>query len=1149
VSGVDRFLAALRELGVKLWVEGDTLKIRAASGVLSADLMHELKDRKPEILALLRPEPGRLIQPLPAQDHYELSAAQRRMWVLAQLPEASAAYNIPLHQSLVGSLDRAALAKALGRLVARHDSLRTTFSWIDGEPRQVVHVELDVPIAFDDLVGSEDAEAIARRLGREEASRPFDLAAGPLLRIRLLRLADRHHVLLFTLHHIIADGVSLSVLARDLGRLYDSARSGQPDDLPVLAFGYPAFAVWHNEQLRGGRMAPHRRYWHDVLSGELPVLNLPTDCPRPALQGFHGRELSFVLPPDRLEALETFCRKRNATLFMALHAVVKVLLFGYSGQEDIIIGCPAAGREHADLADQVGLYLNTIALRSRVRPDVPFEAFFHEIVHSTRESLDHQIYQFDQLVGELNISRDLSRSPLFDVMLIEQSQDEPGLSLGGLTAQPAFEHTHTSKFDLTFCFKAMPAVGLVLGIEFRTDLFGEERIRRMGAHVFALIDSILADPGQPVGRLNMLTAPERRELLHVFNRGPALIVPDGTVVDLMEAAAAERPGAVALVCGSRRLTQRELHARSNQLAWYLQQSGVGPGIAVGICATRSPELVIGLLGILKAGATYVPLDPAYPLDRLTCIVDDAGVSALVMHRAPQDLVHRSPISIDLERDWSRIARFPENAPPRRITPGQLAYVIYTSGSTGRPKGVEISHRALLNLLLAMRDAPGLTPDDILLAVTTIGFDIAALEIYLPLLQCARLVLAEDADVADGRRLTVLLERSHATVMQATPSTWHMLLLAGWEGSPGLKILCGGEALSRSLGEQLLARAGAVWNMYGPTETTVWSTMHRLAPATGASPGPVEAIGRPIANTEIYILDRHMRPVPAGVPGEIHIGGTGLATSYRNRPELTASRFPPHPFSDDCGQRIYRTGDLGRFRRNGDVEYLGRSDRQIKLRGFRIEPGEVEAVLVTHAEIGQAAVDVRSDAAGDRRLIAWYVASHGRDVPAAVLRGHLRRQLADYMIPALFVRVGALPTTPNGKVDLKALAEPDRVPTGVYEAPRTAWEATLARLWLDILSVPRIGRHDNFFELGGHSLKATAFIARLQQETGLRLELVDVFRHPTLGALAARCASGAAGPVIGGPASPLTDAVLSAVVTAQDDIPPATAEELEMLDRP
>ena len=925
----------VRERGVKLWVEGDKLRVRAAEDVLNSELMDAIKQRKPAILALLQPELSAPIVALPAQPDYELSAAQRRLWVLAQLPNGSAAYNIPLHQLLRraarlrrpgGSLSPASPTPSVSSHHVRFHARRTPA----GGEFAVSRLDR-VPRSFG-RCGRRNGGASS--LAGRRPSRPFDIEVGPLWRVALLKLAEQKHVLIFTIHHLIADGVSVSVLARDLSRFYRAARDGRPDDLPALAFGYPDFAAWHNRLLSREQMATHRKYWHDTLSGDLPVLNLPTDYPRPPEQRYRGRELSFTLGAGQLDQLEAFARQRKATLFMALHSILKVLLFAYTGQEDAIVGCAIAGREHPDLENQVGLYVNTLALRSRLRSDTSFEEFFGEVAQLTKAAFDHQTYQFDQLVSELNVARDLSRFPLFDVMLIEQNQDDPGLDLEGLRARAFFEHPGTSKFDLTFCFKAMPGKGLMLGIEFNTDLFCEDRIRRMGGHVVELIDSILTDPSQSVGRLNVLPASERRELIDGFNRTASPYPKDSNIVELLEAAAGALPDAVAVVCGARELSYRELHARANQLAWHLQGLGIEPGATVGIWLDRSPELVIALLGVLKAGAAYVPLDPRHPPDRVARIVDDARLSVLINRGGAQDiLLHRNIASVDLDAERGRIAQQSNQPPPREIQPGHLAYVIYTSGTTGSPKGVEIPHRAMLNFLLAMADRPGLTQGDVLLAVTTISFDIAALEIYLPLIpersfgsgRRRRRRRCRAIDVADAK------VGHHGHAGDAVDLADAVDAQAG-RGAADSRRSAAARHCRGELGEQLLAEAESVWNMYGPTETTIWSTVRKLERSDGPRDA-VESIGRPIANTTVYILDRQLRPVPIGVAGDLYIGGDGLALGYRNLPELTAERFLRHPFEDDGKRRLYATGDVARYRQNGDIEYLGRTDQQVKLRGY------------------------------------------------------------------------------------------------------------------------------------------------------------------------------------------------------------------------
>jgi amino acid adenylation domain-containing protein len=1150
MKALDEFMAELRQSGVKLWVEGDRLKLRAPGGAMTPALMADLKERKAEILASLQPEPLDPIEPVAPRDSYEPSPAQRRLWVLAQLAEGSAAYNIPLHQRVEGPLDRPALEAAFSGLVRRHESLRTTFVAVDGEPRQVVHPARDVPLAFRDLSDHPDPAGLARDLGRREAVRPFDLEAGPLLRAGLLKLAEDRHVLLLTIHHIIADGVSFGVLTRDLSCLYDSARTGRPDGLPALRIGYPAYAAWQNRLLQGEFLAVHGRYWRAKLSGELPVLDLPTDRPRPPVQTFRGDELTFTLAPERSGAFLGFCRERHASLFIGLLAALKVLLFAYTGQEDIIVGSPIAGRDHPDLQDQIGFYLNTLALRDRIRGEMPFEEVFEQVKWTATEAFDHQTYPFDRLVEELDVKRDLSRFPLFDVMLILQNQHEAPLTLGAARARPEFEHPGTSKFDLTFCFKET-SQGLILALEYNTDLFREDRVRRMGGHFLTLIGRILADPSAPVRDLDLLTDGERDQLIRGFNETAAPYPRDRTAVDLLEAAAEREPDAVALSCGEEDLTYRQLHARANQLAWHLIALGVGPETPVGLCVERCPEMVIGLLGILKAGGAYVPLDPSFPRDRLALIVEDAGLPVIVTRGRLRDVLPPGSARIvDLDADRGRIERWPADPPPRGIGPGHLAYVIYTSGSTGRPKGVEIPHGALVNFLTAMARRPGLARRDVLLAVTTISFDIAGLELYLPLIRGARVVLAEDAAVADGRRLAELLARSRATAMQATPATWRLLLASGWPGDKRLKILCGGEALPRHLSAQLLERGGSVWNMYGPTEMTIWCAVREIGPADDRGRGDaVEPIGRPIANTQAYVLNAALRPVPLGVAGELCLAGDNLARGYRDQPGLTAERFVPDPFGPEPGRRLYRTGDLARFRPDGDLEFLARIDQQVKVRGFRIELEEIESVLLTHPRIREAVVAAREDGAGDKQLVAYFVGRGPGPVSVAELREHLRRTLPDYAVPSLFQRLPALPLTPNGKVDRRALPVPERDRPGQVTdcvAPRDELERRIAGLWREVLDVDRIGVHDSFFELGGHSLRAVKLIFKIQQALGVMLSLTDVFRAPTVAGLCRvigeRDGSGqaAAAPV---DSPPPRDGDEGRIPEA---IAPMTPEELELL---
>ena len=781
MSGLDAFLASLRERGVRLWVEGDRLKLRAPNGVLEPALTAAISQRKAEILALLRPAPVAEITPVPAQDSYPVSAAQRRLWVLAQFPAAATAYNIPLHQELEGPLDRAAFDAAVAGAVERHQSLRTTFAVIDGEPRQVVHGRLAVPVDFRDLSRHEDAAALVRTLGQRHAGAPFDLTAGPLLRVALLRLAPRRHVLLLTISHLIADGVSLGVLARDLSRLYLAAAQGQPDDLPALGFGYPAFAAWQERLLAGEAMAPHRAFWHAELGGAIPVLELPTDFARPPVPNFRGGELSFTLEPALLEAAQAFCTRRNASLFMFLHATLKALLFAYSGQDDITIGCAVAGRDQAALADQVGLYLNTLALRSRLDGAQSFERFFAEIVEATKQAFDHRDYPFDRLVDELAIARDPSRSPLFDVMLVLQNQDEPGLGLDGIRAHPVFEHPGTSKFDLTFSFKASP-VGLVLGIEYSTDLFRAARIRRMGGHVRTLIGSILENPAEAIGRLNILP-PEEAQALNAFAGPVAASDAEATVVAHFERFAAAAPDRIALVrpaeadpdraepgrpksdriesdraepdwaeAGRATMSYGELNRRANSLAHRLRELGVATGRLAAIYLEPSLNTVVAILGVLKAGGAYVPLDTRHPAERIRFILDDCSPDVVITRGdLAAGLPETSARQVWLDRDGDPAATDEARNPADRAGPGDLAYVIYTSGSTGRPKGVLVTHRNVARLFSATEDWFRFGPDDVWTLFHSYAFDFSVWELWGALLFGGRLgrTVALDDPVAGG----------------------------------------------------------------------------------------------------------------------------------------------------------------------------------------------------------------------------------------------------------------------------------------------------------------------------------------------------------------------------------------------------------------
>jgi amino acid adenylation domain-containing protein len=1083
---VDGFLSRLRNLSVKLWREDGDLRYRARKGILTPELKAELAERKEEILSLLSGPQTALITPLEMQQDYAVSHAQRRMWVLAQDEASAAAYNIPLTLLLEGPLDRGVFEAALSALVRRHESLRTTFINRDGELRQRVCEHILPRVDHVDLTCEADAEERARELAHAESVRPFDLTNGPLLRTALLRFSETRHILLLTLHHIICDGWSLNVMIRDFGALYEGLRQGAANALPALPIQYRDYSNWHAQVFLQPGTEIHRNYWKRKLQGRIPILNLPADYPRPPVQTFNGAEIACKLNRELTRRLSSFCREQNASLFMGLTAIVKVLLHRYTGQEDIILGTPIAGRINADLDDQVGLYLNTVVLRDHVQSEMSFKALLQQVKQTATEAYEHQIYPFDLLVGDLDAPRDVSRSPLFDTLIILQTKDDSPRSIDNLQVHHLPQEVQISKFDLSFDFAERDGE-VHLGIGFNADLFLRDRINRMSGHFVQLVNSILENPDQRICLLNLLPNGERDQLLHEFNNTATNYCSTQTVTDLFETQVTRTADALAISCEGKSLTYGELNVRANQLAQYLRSRGVSSEVPVGVCLERSIDLLVGLLGILKAGGFYVPLDPRYPKERLDYMAANANLSVLITQESLRaEAPAQGAAVVCLDTDWPEISSNSGENIMSGIVPANSAYVIYTSGSTGQPKGVQISHQSLVNLLVAMGQKPGLAPDDILLAVTTVSFDIAGLELYLPLITGARIVLLSTQTASDGALLLQALNDSNATVLQSTPATWQMLLSSGWKPGGKLKILCGGEALPGELARRLAEAGDQVWNLYGPTETTIWSAVCQVK----------DGIGLPLANTQFYVLDRSLQLVPVGVPGELHIGGDGLARCYLHRPDLTAERFIPNPFGD--GDRLYKTGDLVQSGPDGNLRFLGRVDSQVKVRGFRIELGEIEAALERHPAVKTGIVAVREDAAENQQLIAFILPNPEEKFSADEVRTSIQQTLPHYMIPSVFVVLDALPISPSGKIDRRALPAPDKIETETpYLEPRNDTEQTLAAIWQDVLKVERVGIHDNFFEMGGNSLKAAKAIFMMSSALNASLRLTDLFREPTI----------------------------------------------------
>ncbi len=1026
---------------------------------------------------------------------FPASFAQQRLWFLEGLQSNTATYNLPATIRLTGALNVEVLQQSINAIIQRHEVLRTTFRSMDGQLMQVIAARLTVPLPLVDVqnVPEDMREDEVRRLTIEEAHRPFDLARGPLTRATLLRLGAEEHTLLVTIHHMICDAWSMSVFLRELAAHYEAFSTGQPVPLPDLPVQYVDFTVWQREWLHGEVLEAQIAYWKKQLQGAPEVLELPTDRPRPPIPTRRGSIYRFTLSKHLTDALRALSRQEGVTLYMTLLAAFNTLLHRYTGQDDMVIGSPVAGRRLVEFEALIGLFINTLALRADLSDDPTFRQLLARVREVSLEAQAHQDVPFEHLVQALQPERNLSHSPLVQVLMSLQP------SLSGLPLGWTLNHTGTSQFDLSLICEDRPQ-GLVGWFEYNTDLFDPSTIARMAGHWQTLLERITDHPEQHLSELPLLTDEERQQLLVDWNATQTEYPADRCIHQLIEAQVLRTPDAAAVVCQGQQLTYRELNARANQLARHLQRLGVGPDVPVGLCVERSLEMMVGLLGILKAGGTYVPLDPIYPRERLAFMLHDARAPILLTQ---QRLMTRLPVQaatvicLDTESDaWSHTS--PDN-PGSGVTAQHLAYIIYTSGSTGKPKGVQIPHRALVNFMLSMQRQLGLTADDRVLAVTTVSFDIAALEVFLPLLVGASVIIAPREVLSNGQELAEALARSRATVMQATPATWRLLLAAGWQGDRRLTILCGGEALPSDLANQLLQRASSLWNLYGPTETTIWSTAHKVEVDDRAT-----TIGRPIANTQVYLLDRHLHPVPIGVPGELYLGGDGLARGYVNRPELTAERFIRHPFSRDQQARLYRTGDLVRYRPEGNLEFLGRVDEQVKIRGIRIEPGEIETVLSQHPAVLQAVVVAREDTPGDTRLVAYIVPGGDLAPNASDLRSYLQQQLPYYMVPAAFVLLDALPLMPNGKVDRRRLPAPDPAKLAVREAfvaPTSLLQHQLVWIWEELLDVRPIGIRDNFFYLGGHSLLAARLVERVEQAYGKRIPLATLFAGPTIEDLA------------------------------------------------
>ena len=1045
-----------------------------------------------------------------------LSFAQQRLWLLERLGGGGRTYNIPLTYRIHGRLQESVLQRCLQEVVDRHESLRTTFIESPEGPLQRIAPAVEAHLERKDLsdLPLPQREQEARRLAEAEARREFDLSTGPLFRATLLKLSEEEHCFLFVVHHIVFDGWSEGLLYRELQELYTSLCNGEPSPLEELPVQYADFTLWQREYLQGEVLEKELDYWKTQLEGAPRVLELPTDHARPPQPSYEGRTVSRMFPASLLETLKKLGDGEGATLFMTLLTAFETLLHRYTGQEDLVVGSVVANRHRSEIEELIGFFVNTIALRTNLSDNPPFLELLRRTRERTLGAYAHQDLPFERLVEELHPERNVSHSPLFQVMFVHQNTPQEPFALPGLAVTPLEVDYGASKFDLTMFTYEQPD-GLKVLIEYSTDLFEPETIERMFGHFQTLLEGIVANPETPIGELPFLTEAERQQVLVEWNATETEYPKDKCIHTLFEEQVERTPDAVALVFEGEELTYDELNRRANRLAHHLRELGIERETLVAICVERSLEMVVGLLGILKAGGAYVPLDPDYPAQRLAFMLEDTRAPVLL---AQSHLRARLPDYsghiVDLDR-LEKVCSDRSNNPEPIATPDSLAYVIYTSGSTGTPKGVMIEHGNLVNFTVSMAKTPGMCPSDVLLAVTTISFDIAGLELFLPLTVGAKTHIATREASLDDGLLAKLLRDSRATVMQATPVTWQMLASSGTDLS-GLRILCGGEALMRDLADRFSNHDQPAFNLYGPTETTIWSALNRV---TDAATGPL--IGKPIQNTRVYVLGRHMQPLPVGVPGELYIGGAGVARGYLNRAELSEERFVQDLFSQEPQSRIYRTGDLVRWRNDGVLEFLGRIDNQVKLRGQRIELGEIEGALCRHSSVERAVVVVRTDSPGDARLVAYVVPSADATPTISELRQVLAGTLPQYMIPDTFAFLDHLPLTPNGKVDRRSLPAPEATRPeleSTYAAPRTELEQAIAGIWCDVLGLEKIGIRDNFFELGGHSLLAVRAASRIHSNIGLAVSPAQLFRTPTISGLAGFLEQ--EGELPGGAASPI-----------------------------
>ncbi|MEH2081256.1 MAG: amino acid adenylation domain-containing protein [Nostoc sp.] len=1072
----------------------------------------------PEHISFVSAEKKRelLAQLLENKDFFPLSFAQQRLWFFNQLEPNNSFYNISHALRLTGSLNVIALEQTLNEIVQRHEILRTSFMTVEGQPVQAVEPTLNFTLSVVDLrhFSQVDQEAEVLRLAAEKAQQPFNLAKAPLFRTTLLQLSELEQVLLFTMHHIIFDDWSMMILIKEVVAVYEAFNFGYHSPLLELPIQYADFAVWQQQWLQGDELQTQLSYWKQQLNGAPSIINLPIDRPRPVIQTYRGAKQSLMLPQSLTQKLKEFSQQEGVTLFMTLLAAFKVLLCRYTQQNDILVGTPTANRNRFEIEGLIGFFVNTLVLRTDVGGNPNFRELLKRVREVTLGAYAHQDLPFEYLVEKLQPERDLSHSPLFQVTFVLQNAPKNEFQLSGITLSSLKLENRTAQFDLSVDLFETES-GLAGWFEYNTDLFDAATISRMVNHFCNLLSGIVSNPEQRLWQLPMLTH-ERQQLLVEWNNTQTDYPKNQCIHELFEVQVERSPDAIAVVFEDEQLTYRQLNHRANQLADYLRSLGVKPEVSVEICVERSLEMVVGILGILKAGGAYVPLDPSYPKERLAFILDDVKPLVLLTQK---HLVAELPVSEAqlVCLDEYEYAQHSQENPKSGVTAENLAYIIYTSGSTGTPKGVLITHQALVNHSIATAKTYELQPEDRILQFASVSFDVAAEELFSSWLSGSTVVIRPNK-VLLFAHFVQFLAQEKLTVLNLPTAYWHewVSYLAQTKASlpPTLRLVIVGT-------EQTLPEKLALWqklvgdrclhirwlNAYGPTEATIGVTVYEPdQPTTYQENQPADCVpvGRPIANTQIYLLDKHLHPAPIGVPGELYISGISIARGYLNHPELTAEKFIPNPFGEKSGMRLYRTGDLARYLPNGDIELLGRIDEQVKIRGFRIELGEISATLQQYNKVREAAVVAREDEHGELYLVAYVSPDSEQVLTSTELRGFLQNKLPQYMVPSSFVILPTLPLSPNGKLNKRSLPAPETLHpelTAGFVMPQTQMEQTIATVWQKALNLENIGIHNNFFELGGHSLLMVKVHSQLSELFPIDLSLLDMFRYPTISSLA------------------------------------------------